>query len=367
MKTSLLGVTALLTGMIANGGEPCGAMDLRAATAKIVWRTTDVVDVHVEGGSVFVETQKGLRKLIAGTGEEAWSYPFKEEGTAPQFVVLPDRVAVVQDERIVVFLDRDTGVPVARTDAGEWIRFLAGPPLLAVTQGINASISTFVRLSPEGPILGTRIVPLVSDIRIVDGVAAVQVESGFADPELDTLTGYDLATLEPLWSVTSFTFNTQVIGGKLYAGDIFWSEGARVIDPRSGSITALIPIRDPFQIGGSGEFDLQVVNTRWTGAWSPDYATCEVLRRNDPVTARTLWNTELPLRVSATLRDGARLYVAGNRDVNHRYLVVLDWKTGRIERAWSGVPKLSRLEKAAGLLVGYDPGGELVAVRLADR
>jgi hypothetical protein len=266
----------------------------------------------------------------------------------------------------VAFLDSVTGEERGQVDTGEWIRFLTGPPLLAVTQATDANVSTLVRISPYGAIVGMRTVPEIWDVLIVGGVVAAESERGVVDPELDTMIGYDLDSLLPLWSEKSFTFNKQVIGGRLYLGDVFWSEGAKAVDPASGTVRALVPVRDPFKLGGSGEFDLQVVTTKWGGAWSPYFADCEELRRNDATTAKTMWKTEMPFHVFGTLRDDSRLFVAGGHDPKNRYVALLDWETGKLQRLWSGLPQISEMLRFDDTIIGFDLARELVAFRISD-
>lgn len=277
--------------------------------------------------------------------------------------MLEDRIATIRDNSFVYFLNRRTGEEISRVDLHEWIGFLQGPPLLAVTWGINSPESELVRLSEDGTVLHRRTVPRVSSVRVIGDVAAVGSDKEDTDAD-DTLTGFDLATLQPLWSEKSYTFNTQVIGGRLYIGNISWSKGAKALDPRTGVAKVTIPEREPFAQGGSEEFDLQVVTSKWTGYWDPYTATCNGLRRNDSTTAKTKWRIDLPFHVSGTLRDGKRLFVAGSRDSAHRYLVALDWETGKIEKAWSGVPYMDRLIRSGDLILGFDLGKELVAIRI---
>lgn len=362
----MLAVATLLCAGLA-AADDCTPALLRASPATIDWRTAGVVRLERDGDAVLIETKETLSKVSAKTGHTMWTYELEGQERTPEFVVLSDTVAIVRDERYVVFLSSGDGKEVARADAGEWIRFLSGPPLLAVTQAVNAEVSTLVRLSPDGTIVSRRTVPRVDDLLIVDGVAALESQPEAPGPRLETMTGYDLISLEPLWSEKSFTFNKQIIDQRLYLGNISWSKGAKAIDPRSGAVESLIPVRDAFEIGGSGQFDLQVVTTKWRGAWSPYFAMCEGLRRNDPLTAKTMWRTDLPFHISATLRDGPRLYVAGSRDTENRYLVVLDWKTGRVERAWSGVPQITEMKRVDDVIAGFDLDAELVAIRISNQ
>lgn len=362
MQRAMLFVAAiLLAGAVA--ADDCTAVPIDPSPAPIAWRLPLASDVRIVGDAVFVGTAEQLQKLDLSTGKAFWTYRFKEE-YVPKFAVLADRVAVARDDHYVVFLNLADGKEVKRTDAGEWIRFLTGPPLLAITQATDASESRLIRLSESGTILATRPIPRATDVLMIGNVAAVESKRGVADPDHEVMTGYDLSTLQALWSEKSGTFNKQVIGDHLYLGDIFWSEGAKAIDPATGAIDALVPTREPYKIGGSKEFDLQVVTSTWTGAWSPDFATCEGLRRNDATTAKVLWQTDVPFGVSGTLRDGARLYVAGSLDPDHRYLLTVDWNTGKVEACWSGVPKLSRLQRAGDWILGYDRDAELVAIRV---
>jgi hypothetical protein len=366
MKTSLLAAATLLCASLA-AADDCTPVPLHASPATIDWRSAGVVRLERDRDAVLIETKETLRRVSAKSGHTIWTYAVEDQERTPEFVVLPDRIAIVRDERNVVSLNRGDGKEMARADAGEWIRFLSGPPLLAVTQATNSEFSTLVRLSPDGTVLSRRTVPRVVDLLMIDGVAVVESEPEAGGPELDTITGYSSARFEPIWSEKSFTFNKQVIDQQLYLGDIFWSKGAKAIDPRSGTVDALIPVRDAFEIGGSEQFDLQVVTSKWRGAWSPYFATCEGLRRNDPLMASTMWRTDLPFHVSATLRDGPRLFVAGSRDTENRYLVVLDWKSGKVERAWSGVPQITKMMRVDDAIIGFDLEAELVAVRVADQ
>lgn len=369
MKRLWVSLLALfLTVGVANADD-CEEPLLKAKPAAIVWRTPGVIRVALDEHAVFVETRQNLRMIEINSGATIWTYSFKGEDyedVPPEFVLLQHRVAIVEAHTHVALLARDTGERIAETDVGEWIRFLAGPPLLAVTQATNTEVSTLLRLSADGTIIGMRTVPRVDDVLIVKGVGVMESEQGIVDPEFEIITGYDLATLQTLWREKSFTFNKQVIGDYLYLGDIFWSTGAKVVDPETGVAKRLVGVRDPFQVGGSEQFDLQVVTTRWQGAWSPDFATCEGLRRNDSATAKTRWKSDLPFRVHATLRDQERLFVAGSRDANNRYLVELDWNTGSILRAWSGVPQMSALYRIKHMLVGFDLASDLVAIRIPD-
>lgn len=367
MKIVALSIATLL--LAGNAfADGCTAAPLHSTPAKILWRTPAVIRAEVDGDAVFVETRRNLRRVDAKSGATIWTYSFAtEEDVPPQFVVLPRRVAIIRDEKFISFLARDTGEELARRDVGEWVRILAGPPLTVVTQATDAKVSTLIRLDSDGTIVSHRTVPLVNDLTIVDGVAAAESEQGIVDPDLDAMTGYDLDTLQTLWSEKSFTFNKQVIGNRLYLSDIFWSDGAKVLDPKTGVIERMIPKRDPFQIGGSEKFDLQVVTTKWEGAWSPHFATCEGLRRNDATTGRTKWQVDLPFRVSGTLREGRVLYVAGSRDTNNRLIAALDWNSGKVEQAWSGVPEMSELHRTGNEIIGFDLAGELVAISLLDR
>jgi len=359
-------MTMMIAALLFAAARNCVAPAISASPARIAWRADDVHTTRVDDGFVYVETLSTLRKVNAASGATIWTYRFTADSVSPEFVVLPDRIAIVRDDHFIAFLDRGTGELLSKADAGEWIRFLAGPPLLVVTQGVDAPVSTVIRMTSDGTVLSSSIAPRVRDLLIVDHVAVLESDGESADDQ-DLMSGYDLDTLQRLWSEKSHTFNKQVIGDRLYLGDIFWSKGAKALDPRTGTTKVFVPVRDPFAIGGSEDFDLQVVDSAWVGNWDPYRGTCNGLRRNDARTAKTMWRTDLPFHVSGTLRDGATLYVAGTRDAEHRYLVAMDWKSGKVERAWSGVPYMSDLKRVGNLIVGFElVFGNLAAVRIDD-
>lgn len=356
---------------------PSSALDcaqplaLRSSAPNIIWRATGANDVLVEGDDTFLVSATSVRKLETRTGRLAWSLGLTEHSRTLDAVVLPAHIAIIRNGRSVAFVDRVSGKETHRIDADGRIARLIGPPLVAVTVDgpPEGQVRSLVRISDDGVVLRRAEVGRSANVSVIGGVAAFAISDGNDDPI--ELRGIDLATLQVLWSLTwsSDTLWVHSLDGRFYVGDVFWSDGARVIEPRSGVVTT-VPRRDPQKIGGSGDFDLQVVSAssstaqyRFGNEWSPYFRDCEELRRSDNNSGRTRWQVDLPFGITATLRDGARLWVAGSRDHSRRYLVALDWETGAVERAWTGLPMLHELRVADDLILGYELEGEIVAIR----
>ncbi len=347
----------------------CSPLELDAVPAQILWRVDGVVTARAAGDSLIVQTHDELRMVQTESGEVIWTYSISPALRAPDYVVLDRRVVVVRDDQYLDFLDRSTGEVRATRYIDDWIQFLVGPPLVAVSSESENHSSTLLHITPEGAIVSAVGVDLVSDILVLNGVAVVEIESAFIGVD-DVLSGYRIDSLEHLWSVEGDTFNTQVIDGRLYFGNIAWEDGAQPIDALTGELGRRVPPRAPFKIGGSRAFDIQVTDTVQEGRWNPHFAACQRLRRNDIATGKPKWSVDLPFgihEIKGLLRDGETLYVAGSRNSQKRFLVALDWESGSVVRAWSGTPFFWALEKVDDVVFGYDHSGELAAVRVGRR
>lgn len=356
-------VSLLVTSSVAFAAD-CQPPALRSEPARVLWTADDVIGATPLEDAILVQTEAGLRLLDASTGTERWHHAYKldEYERTPQLVVLHDAVAMERNDQEIVFLDLETGKMSQTVDLGQWIHFLVGPPLVAITKETNAYVSSLVLVSSDGKVSPPLVVPGVTGAFVYRDVLVLKQSNSLVGHERDMLSGYRLDDLKRIWSFKSFTFNTQTIDGALLMGDIFWSQGATAIDVQTGEVLRKIPVRDPFKMGGSTEFDLQVVSSQWKGPWSPYFATCETLRRNDAVIGATIWTADLPFHVTGTLRDDDAIYIAGSRDAKHRFLVRLDWRTGEILRAWTRVPLISEMSKVDSLLFGFDLSAKLVAL-----
>ncbi len=367
-------IVAVIAALPASAFAECAPRSLRSSRPSVVWRSSGANEVQVSGSFAYLVSPSRLRKLDALSGRVIWIYRFKESHdyfSIPDVVVTGSRVAVVVDDRFVAFLDEHTGRETGRTDTGAPILSLTGNPLLAVTRAERFDKSRpteFVELSQTGAILRRRASTPLEDqfIRVGDRLVVQTVPISSQGPRMLSVLAVD--TLRPIWSGEGRTFALQMVDERLLVGDVFWSAGATALDPRSGE-ESHVPMRAPAPVGGSGEFDLQRVEVGHQGAivrgdWIPSYYTCQALRRNDSVTGAPRWRVDLPLGVTATLRDGDRLYLAGGRDASHQYVVALNWETGEVEKTWSGVPLFHELRKAGDLVIGYELGGKLWAMRL---
>ena len=108
MKTSLLAAATLLCASLA-AADDCTPEPLRASPATIDWRSAGVVRLERDGEAVLIETKETLRKVSAKTGHTMWTYELEGQERTPEFVVLSDAIAIVRDDRYVVFLDRGDG------------------------------------------------------------------------------------------------------------------------------------------------------------------------------------------------------------------------------------------------------------------
>jgi outer membrane protein assembly factor BamB len=367
----------LLVAMLAIGADAWATechdpVSLVPEAAPIAWRSSGANDVTIDGDDAFLASfAGGIRRLSAETGQVYWAYPVAVRGM-PDYAVFPQTVAVHVGPRTIAFLDRRTGIEIKRIDLDQPILHFAGPPLIAVTSktASDKENTTLVRLSSTGDLLTRRKWTPVRDVYLLDGIIAIESpgRGPYAD---DILTGFDAVHLEPLWSTQRFALVVQNIDHRFYVSDVFW-KSTEAIEPRTGSKTA-IPARDPYSTGGSGDFDLQIVaSVEAKGPfpadkpWEPSYKRCQELRRNDPVSGRTVWRLDLPFGITATLRAGERVYIAGSADADHRYIVAIDRDTGQVLHSWTGVPVFHELRLAGPIIIGYELDGPLLAMPLTE-
>lgn len=340
--------------------QPCRAIALQYTPARIQWRLRMAVwSMRLAGKIVVAQNSQGLSAVEPWSGRVLWSRPLKRSielierriVAAEEYAILTDRVAVI-DEPNLVLLDIRSGKEIRRVHFDRPVRSVAGPHLIAVTD--RRPGSTLYALDDDGSIRARRLVRTIHELDEWGDVVTGRLDGSLNDPQFK-VAGFDAHTLEPLWIGVggSSELHIEEIGGRPHYRDGPAAEGPQPIDIRTGKLGAPLPARE----ARDGNFSVST--------WEFEVVTgtqgCQRLRRNDPVTARPRWEIDLPLTVDEHLNAGDTFYVSGSSDPSHHVLVALDWSSGRVLGAWSGVPEFRELVMAGDQLIGRT-NDELVAL-----
>jgi len=346
--------------------EVCRPISLKTAPVRVLWRTASKVrEIYRAGNTLVIQNLWGVSAVDADSGAVLWSYHLKNDSRPlAELAVLSDRVAVVDFNEIIFFALR-RGEEIHRTKVERFVARLAGPPLIAVMDNYRRVGSTMFALNPDGSIAARRIVRHVHLLTMSGDVAVAQLDRNPGEewPTLYKLQGFDAVTLQPLWQIGG-TISTEIqeIGGRPHIIETPWGENPRPIDIRTGRLGPPIPKRegrDEIWAAATWEFETPTS----TPGPRNEYASCERARRNDPAGGRPKWSVDLPFAVTATLRDGETFYMFGSADAQHHFLVAVDWSSGRLLGAWSGMPDIHTMVKFKGRIIGgtFD---ELMSVSL---
>ena len=113
---------------------------------------------------------------------------------------------------------------------------------------------------------------------------------------------------------------------------------------------------------GRSDLEIQIVTSA-----SESEPACDRLRVNDPATKRPRWEADLPFSVTNTHRDGGRFFVFGSTSDSAHFVARLNWRTGAVERIWSGIPILFDFMYTIGPeLIGVGITEGAVAIRVGN-
>ena len=345
---------------------PCKPVAFPSVPAKVVWsdRKSDTLNSVLAGKTLIVQRRSHLRALDAATGALRWEAALPPGG--PIWPILPvvsgDRLFAVRERELLV-IALDNGRVIARTTMPRVIYILGGPPVIAVAKNEPMLGSTLYALDAEGRIRRRRTVRMVHDLWIAGDVIVAELNPNTRDevrevPQYAIAGGFRADNLKPLWSFGANGVNLQQIGGRWYIGETQWSE-MRSIDVRMGYAGARLPAKEPADLTGddSATWEIDFVTK------SPEHGPpCERLRVNDPATGKPRWTIDLPFSITTHLRHGDHFYVYGER-----HLARLNWRTGAMERLWSGLPMdFDAIHFDRGLILGVAVNEGAAAIRVAD-
>lgn len=337
---------------------PCKPVAYPAVPATIVWRDPSAAsDSVLVDGTLVMQTKTHLRALDAVSGRVRWETLVARGGSEwkTDLVVSGGRLFVNRGEELLIVAVSD-GRDLARVRTPRWFQLLKGPPLIAVSRNEPVLGSTLYALDEDGSVRAKRMVRRVDALWVIGDtvVAKLGRNSELDGPEPHLVSAFRSQDLTPLWSFGAGGADLQEIGGRWYIGDTPWSD-MRPLDLATGKLGPPLPRKEPTEVTwGGATWEIEIVTS--SAERQPE---CERLRVNDPATGRPRFTIDLPFSAIAFLRDGERFYAAGSG-----YVARLNWRTGAIERLWSGLPMLQEVYIVRGLLIGVAFSEGAVAIRL---
>jgi hypothetical protein len=362
MRTALpLAALMIATSLSA---QPCKPVVYSQSAAEIVWTVpVAAFDAALAGDTLVIETKSNIVAVDAASGVKRWETSIihaDASGRTDPMVVTNGRVFVSlgRELRILALADgrvlRDVPMPL-------WTRMLYGPPLIAVANNSPRLGSTLFALDGDGRIRAQRIVRNVEDLWIDGQTVISRLTRNLYNeaPEMNVVAAFRASDLALLWQFRAKGADVQQIDGRWYIGDTPWSP-MRALDVATGHLGDFLPPKPPTEVTwGGATWQIETVTSAENGE-----SACDRLRVNDPATGKG-WTIDLPFGVTNTLRAADHLYVFGSSDDSHHFLAELDWRSGRIDHLWNGLPmRLDRMFVRGDLLVGMGVAEGAVGIRL---
>ena len=345
---------------------PCTPVAVKPEPAELVWTARENLRAWgLSGDALIIQAPPRIVAFDLATGVKRWETPFPRPDARPEWpmVVASDRVYLAVGSTLTILSAKD-GTVVDRRQLPPGIHQLEGPPLLAIARNEPRLGSTLFSLDRNGRVRARAITPIVEEVWLLGDLVLVRTLRSTLDeaPETHSLIAFEASRLRRLWRLRLGGADLQQIGGRWYVGDTPWS-AMRSLDLRSGRLGAPLPPKEPTEITwGGATWEIEIVSS----SGGPPFASCERLRRNDPATGKPRWELDLPFSITNTLRAGSRFYVFGSSSEEDRFIAVVVWETGRVERILSGIPMLlDGLAVRGDLLLGTGTTEGAVAVRLA--
>jgi hypothetical protein len=343
--------------------QPCKPVSFEQAPATIVWSTpVQAVDAALAGDVLVVETPSAVMALNASSGTKRWQVSVAHtdaSGRTDPMVVTNGRV-FVNLGRVIRIIALADGLTLKDAAMPRWMRMLVGPPLIAVANNAPQVGSTLFALDDNGRIRAQRITRNVEELWFAGEIVVARMSRNIYNeaPEANVIAAFRASDLTLLWQFRARGADLQHVNGRWYIGSTPWSP-MRSLDLTTGQLGDPLPSKPPTDVTwGGATWQIEIA----TRSEDPKVA-CERLRVNDPATGKA-WTVDLPFDVTNTLRAAERLYVFGSDD-SHHFLAAIDWRTGRLDRLWNGLPmRLDRLYLSGDLLVGAAIREGIFAMRI---
>jgi hypothetical protein len=362
MRTALPVAALLLATSLA--AQPCKPVGFSQSPAAIVWTVpVAAFDAALAGDTLVIETKSDIVAVDTNSGAKRWATSIAHadsSGRVEPIVVTKGCVFVNvgRELRIVSLADGHVirSVPMPR-----WMRMLEGPPLIGVADNAPRLGSTLFAFDDDGRIRAQRIVRNVEELWL-DGqtVIARLTRNRYNEaPEMNVVAAFRASDLALLWQFRAKGADLQQIDGRWYLGDTPWSP-MRSLDVATGHFGNVLPRKPPTEvIWGGATWQIETVTSS-----EKNEPACDRLRVNDPMTGKG-WTIDLPFSVTNTLHVADHLYVFGSSDDTHHFLADLDWRSGRIDHLWNGIPlRLERMHIRGNLLVGMGITEGAVGIRI---
>jgi hypothetical protein len=362
MRTALPVAALLLATSLA--AQPCKPIGFSQSPAAIVWTVpVAAFDAALAGDTLVIETKSNIVAVDAASGVKRWETSIvyaDASGRTDPMVVTNSRVFVSlgRELRILALADgrvlRNVPMPL-------WIRMLTGPPLIAVANNSPRLGSTLFALDDDGRIRAQRIIRNVEEIWLAGQTVIARMTRNLYNeaPEMNVVAAFRASDLAVLWQFRAKGADLQQIDGRWYLGDTPWSP-MRSLDVATGHLGNFLPRKPPTEvIWGGATWQIETITSSEKNEPARDR-----LRVNDPMTGKG-WTIDLPFSVTNTLHVADHLYVFGSSDHTHHFLADLDWRSGRIDHVWNGIPlRLERMHIRGNLLVGMGITEGAVGIRI---
>jgi len=344
--------------------QPCKPIAFEPLPAAIVWTTpAPAFDAALVGDTLVVETKSSIVAIDARSGVKRWTTNIihaDAAGRTDPMVVTHGRVFVNlgRELRIVPLSD---GRLISTVKLPRSLRMLEGPPLIGVADNSPQLGSTLFALDDDGRIRAQRIVRNVEELWLDGETVIARMTRNLYDeaPEMNVVAAFRTSDLALLGQFRAKGADLQKIDGRWYIGDTPWSP-MRSVDLATGRLGGFLPPKPPTDVvWGGATWQIETVTSS-----EKDQPACDRLRVNDPATGKG-WTIDLPFAVTNTLHVAGHLYVFGGSDDTHHFLAELEWRSGRINRLWSGIPmRLDHMYLNGDLLVGIGIAEGAVGLRI---
>ncbi|HEV7572986.1 MAG TPA: PQQ-binding-like beta-propeller repeat protein [Thermoanaerobaculia bacterium] len=362
MRTALSVAALVITTLLS--AQPCKPVALNPSPAAIVWTVpVAAFDAALAGDTLVIETKSNIVAVDAASGVKRWESSIVHadaSGRTDPMVVTNGRVFVSLGRELRILAMAD-GRPLRNVRMPLWIRMLTGPPLIAVANNSPRLGSTLFALDDDGRIRAQRIVRDIEEIWLTGQTVIARMTRNIYNeaPEMNVVAAFRASDLALLWQFRAKGAALQQIDGRWYVGDTAWSP-MRSLDIATGHLGDFLPPKPPTEvIWGGATWQIETVTSS-----EKNEPPCDRLRVSDPATGKG-WTIDLPFDVTNTLDVANHLYVFGSSDNTHHYLAELDWRSGRINHGWNGVPMLfDHMFVRGDLLVGMGITEGAVGIRL---
>jgi hypothetical protein len=286
--------------------------------------------------------QDGVEVLDPASGERRWRQQLsRDERNERPIAAISDRV-IVSDRDSLSAYAIDSGTLVWSLKRGR-VRHLTADRLLMAHVTLNGQ-SRILIVNPEtGVVMRERIARESESMVAVPGaILDVQLPNE-SDGAGYIVVAYDPSDLHELWRFRqSGSASFLLLDDVLYftnLSDIF------PIDLKTGARGAkLPPTGDVDSLWGGSSRELETTD---------DVDGSSRLRRNEVMSGKPVWTTDVPFEILNTLQDGDTLFVFGGVGLENdpHYVATIEWKTGRLLRVTGPVPFVFQWGKVGSSIV----------------